>query len=76
MTALAALLKPILGPVMIFAGLLIARWGSIIVWRILPESRIRRLLFDKKLLDESRWLLPTIWLVCVVALFLYGNSFH
>jgi len=56
MTWLALILKPILAPVILFVWLLSARWGAIVVYRLLPDGKARRALFDPTLLDRKPWI--------------------
>lgn len=75
MTALAAFLKAFLWPVMAFTGLLITRWIAIVILRLMPESKLRRALFDKRLLERKWWIQPTVTALSIVALFAYVSTF-
>jgi hypothetical protein len=70
-TALAAFLKPVIGPVMIFVGLLLTRWIAILVRRALPESRVKVALFDRGLLDRKPWAVGLAAIATIVALGFY-----
>lgn len=70
----AAFLKPIIGPVVVFCGLLVVRWVAIVVMRLLPQSRVKATLFDRGLLDRKPWIVGAIGLATIAALFAYTES--
>lgn len=70
MSALAAFLKPIVGPVVLFVGLLLARWGAIVVMRAMPQSRLKAALFDRGLLERKPAIVALVGL-CVIAALLF-----
>lgn len=74
--ALAAFLKPLIGPVMVFAGLLLARWIAIVILRLLPDGRARQVLFDKGLFDRRPGLYAALFFASVVSFYTYAASFH
>lgn len=74
MTWLAIALKPLVWPVMAFVGLLIARWGAILVFRALPDCKLRDLLMDRSLLDRHRWVSPVVTVLGIMAIAVYAYS--
>lgn len=54
-TIIAILLAPILGPVMWYAFMLPGRYVSRLIWKHMPEGRLKRILLKKNnVLDPSR----------------------
>lgn len=70
-TTWAAFLKPIIGPVLIFASLLLVRWIAVVILRVLPDGKVRRVLFDKTLLDRHLWLYAALFILANVVFWSY-----